>query len=138
MKFFFNGQEVEAREGETIAMALYAAGIRDLSKSQKFHRPRGLFCAIGKCSSCLLTVDGIPNVRTCIIPVKEGMRVEASEGNPRLADNVPPPKKFMEPETHRTDLLVIGGGPAGLQAAIHAADMGARVTVLDEAPMLGG
>ena len=138
VKFFFNGREVEAREGETIAMALYAAGIRDLSKSQKFHRPRGLFCAIGKCSSCLLTVDGIPNVRTCIIPVKEGMRVEASEGNPRLADNVPPPKKFMEPETHRTDLLVIGGGPAGLQAAIHAADMGARVTVLDEAPMLGG
>lgn len=137
VKFFFNGREVEGVEGEPVAMALYAAGVRELTRSQKFHRPRGLFCAIGKCSSCILTVDDIPNVRTCIVPVREGMRVETPSGHPRLKD-IPPPGGFKDPVEHRTDLLVIGGGPAGLKAAIHASDMGAKVTIVDEAPMLGG
>ncbi len=80
VSFTFNGQPVEGYEGETVAAALHAAGIRKLSESQRFHRARGLFCAIGNCSSCLMKVDGIPNVKICVTKVKEGMRVEEQKG----------------------------------------------------------
>ncbi len=76
----FNGQEVEAYEGETIAAALHAAGVYVLSHSPERHRPRGFFCAIGQCSSCLMVVDGHPNVKVCVEKVKDGMRVETQEG----------------------------------------------------------
>ncbi|MHB8947330.1 MAG: (2Fe-2S)-binding protein, partial [Bacillota bacterium] len=42
--------------------------------------PRGLFCAIGRCTDCVMTVDGVPNVRTCVTPVREGLRVETQRG----------------------------------------------------------
>ena len=74
--FLFNGQQVEAYPTETIAAALHAAGIRKLGESPSTHRPRGLFCAIGNCSSCFMTVDGKPNMRVCVIKVKPGMCVE--------------------------------------------------------------
>jgi len=78
--FFYNDQEVEAYPHETIAAALHVAGIRKLGVSPELHRPRGLFCAIGNCSSCSMTVDGEPNVRICVIKVKPGMRVEEQQG----------------------------------------------------------
>lgn len=80
VNFTFNGQPVEGYEGETIAAALHAAGIRQLSKSQRLERSRGLFCAIGNCSSCLMKVDSIPNVKICVTKVREGMRVEEQKG----------------------------------------------------------
>jgi len=80
IKFFFNGQEIEGYASETIAAALHAAGIRELAKSPELHRPRGLFCAIGNCSSCLMVVDGQPNIRVCVVKVKPGMRVETQQG----------------------------------------------------------
>jgi len=78
--FFFEDLEMEAYEGETIAAALHANGIRDLRRTPREERPQGLFCAIGKCSSCLMEVDGKPNVRTCITPVRSGMRVRRQKG----------------------------------------------------------
>ena len=80
IKFTFNGQEVEGYEGETIAAALHAAGVKVLGKSIFLHRPRGFYCAIGNCSSCFMVVDGVPNVKTCITELKEGMVVETQEG----------------------------------------------------------
>ena len=80
LRFFFNGQEMEGYEGETIAAALHAAGIRELAKSPRLHRPRGLFCAIGHCSSCLMVVDGQPNVRVCTTKVRPEMKVEVQQG----------------------------------------------------------
>ena len=80
VKFFYNGQEVEAYPHETIAAALHAEGVRKLGISPELHRPRGLFCAIGNCSSCFMTVDGEPNMRVCVIKVKHGMRVEEQQG----------------------------------------------------------
>ena len=74
--FTFNGREIEGYVGETIADALHAAGIRELAKSPKMHRSRGLFCAIGNCSSCLMVVDGEPNIRVCVVKVRQGMKVE--------------------------------------------------------------
>ena len=78
--FYYNGQEIEGYTEETIAAALHAAGIRELGHSPELHRPRGLFCAIGNCSSCFMTVDGQPNVRVCVTKVKAGMHVEEQEG----------------------------------------------------------
>ncbi len=78
--FLFDGQEIEGYENETIAAALHAAGIRDLGYSPVLQRPRGLFCAIGNCSSCFMTVDGEPNVRICVTKVRDGMVVERQHG----------------------------------------------------------
>lgn len=78
--FTFNGQPVEAYGNETVAAALHAAGIRKLSLSPELHHPRGLFCAIGNCSSCFMTVDRVPNVRVCVLRPQEGMAVESQEG----------------------------------------------------------
>jgi len=78
--FLFNGQEMEGYTSETIAGALHAAGVRELAQSPNLHRPRGLFCAIGNCSSCLMTVDGQPNIRVCVEKVRPGIRVESQRG----------------------------------------------------------
>jgi sarcosine oxidase subunit alpha len=84
--FFFEGRPVEGFEGEPIAAALHAAGIKVLRHSAKLGRPRGFFCAIGKCSSCLMEVDGVPNVFSCVTPIKEGMQVRRQQGRGRLKD----------------------------------------------------
>ena len=78
--FLFNGREVDAYPNETIAAALHAAGIRKLGESPELHRPRGLFCAIGNCSSCFMTVDGKPNTRVCVVKAEQGMHVEEQRG----------------------------------------------------------
>jgi len=80
IKFIFNGREYEGYEGESIAAALHAAGVKVLGKSLFKHRPRGFYCAIGNCSSCLMMVNGEPNVRTCITELAEGMIVETQNG----------------------------------------------------------
>ena len=79
--FTFDGQEMTGIEGEPIAAALHAAGVRVLRHSPRLGRARGFFCAIGTCSSCLMTVDGVPNVRVCIEPLKEGMVVQTQKGH---------------------------------------------------------
>jgi len=78
--FYYNDREVEAYPTETIAAALHAAGVRKLGESPELHRPRGLFCAIGNCSSCFMVVDGQPNMRVCVMKVEPGMRVEEQKG----------------------------------------------------------
>ena len=80
ISFFYNGQEVEAYPSETIAAALHAAGVRKLGISPELHRPRGLFCAIGNCSSCFMIVDNKPNMRVCVLKVKPGMHVKEQGG----------------------------------------------------------
>ena len=84
MKFQFHNKPIEARPGDTIAAALYRNGQRIFSRSFKYHRPRGLLCVSGKCPNCLMNVDGIPNVRTCITPAREGMKVKAQNAYPSL------------------------------------------------------
>jgi sarcosine oxidase, subunit alpha len=75
--FTFGGKRVEAFEGDTIGSALFAGGRRVFSRSFKYHRPRGLVCCSGHCPNCMMTVDGVPNVRVCVEPVRDGAKVEA-------------------------------------------------------------
>jgi len=77
---FVDGRRIPAREGEPLAAALFAAGIRRTRYSRKRGEPRGPFCMVGRCTECLMTVDGVGNVRTCVTPVREGMRVETPGG----------------------------------------------------------
>lgn len=78
VQFTFEGQTMEGYEGEPIAAALHANGVRELREHRG--RPRGFFCAIGNCSSCLMEVNGVPNVRVCVEPLKEGMAVKLQHG----------------------------------------------------------
>ncbi|NOX44329.1 MAG: (2Fe-2S)-binding protein, partial [Caldiserica bacterium] len=133
--FTFDGRPIRAYEGETIAAALHAAGVRILSRTRS-GAPRGLFCAIGKCSSCLATVDGVPNVRTCITPVREGMVVESQRGPGRLNPGFEPRSQGVEQRT--VGAAVVGAGPAGLAAARALIRHGVRPLVIDENPHLGG
>lgn len=80
VKFTFEDRELEGYENEPIAAALHAAGIRVLSFSEKHKRPRGFFCAVGKCSSCLMEVNGRQNVMVCMEPLLAGMKVRRQKG----------------------------------------------------------
>ena len=80
-QIYVNGKPIPAIEGEPIAAALLASGITQFSKTPKYGTPRGLFCAIGRCTDCIMTVDGKPNIRTCVTPVRDGMIVETQEGH---------------------------------------------------------
>ena len=84
VNFTFDGTQISANAGETIAAALYAAGHRTLAKSPIRHRPRGLYCAIGNCSSCMMVVNGKANVKTCVELVRDGMVVETQYGRGAL------------------------------------------------------
>lgn len=75
-----DGREITARSGEPIAAALLAAGIRKFRVTPRYGAPRGIFCGIGRCTDCIMTVNGRPNVRTCVTPVEDGMIVETQKG----------------------------------------------------------
>jgi glycine/D-amino acid oxidase-like deaminating enzyme len=131
----FDGQPIAALEGETIAAALSAAGIvayrRTLSGA-----PRGLYCGMGACFDCVVTVDGRIGQRACMTRVADGMVVTGEPALP-LAPLAPAPANGQA-EDRTCDVLVVGAGPAGLAAAIAAAEAGAEVVVLDERGTTGG
>jgi sarcosine oxidase subunit alpha len=186
LEFSFDGKRIAAFEGDTIGSALHAAGRRVLSRSFKYHRPRGLLCCAGQCPNCLVEVDGSPGVRACTEPVREGMKVRHMNARPSLGfdamratdffgSRLTPPgfyyKTFIRPrrlwplwekvlrhaaglgrlprrQAHRkwrteyrrrhADVLVVGGGIAGMAAALRAAEIGADVVLVDDGPELGG
>ena len=80
IRFYYNGKEVHGYVGDTIASALHALGVKKLSHSLEKNRPSGFYCAIGNCASCNMIVDGVPNIRTCVTLLKEGMVVKTQEG----------------------------------------------------------
>jgi sarcosine oxidase subunit alpha len=78
----FEGKPLPAYEGEPAACALLAAGEGVLSRSVKYHRPRGPFCMAASCSHCLMRIDGTPNRFTCQTPVRAGMRLQRQNAYP--------------------------------------------------------
>jgi predicted molibdopterin-dependent oxidoreductase YjgC len=76
VKISVDGKTLEAYEGESVAAALLSSGIRILRLSPKKRQPRSLYCGMGECYECLVTIDGVYAVRACLTPVVEGMLVE--------------------------------------------------------------
>jgi sarcosine oxidase subunit alpha len=181
--FTFRGKPVTAFRGDTIGSALYASGRRVFSRSFKYHRPRGLLCCSGACPNCMMTVDGVPNVRVCAEPAREGARVEPQNVRGSLehdllavTDKIGGPftpvgfyyrtmirprrawplyEKFLrsvaglgrldphgerrgryDVEHRRAEVLVVGGGSAGVEVAHRHASAGKRVVLVDENPYL--
>jgi NADPH-dependent 2,4-dienoyl-CoA reductase/sulfur reductase-like enzyme len=133
--FSFDGREVPVRPGQTVAGALWAAGIRSWRTTRVAGRPRGLFCGIGACFDCLATIDGEPNRRACLVPARAGQTVTSV--SPASLGSVSPGSASPAPR-QRFDIAVVGGGPAGLAAAASAALAGCRVALIDAAQRLGG
>jgi predicted molibdopterin-dependent oxidoreductase YjgC len=78
--FTFDGVEVKGRLGEPIAAALLAAGIRVLRTMPRFGDARGCYCMVGRCTDCMVEVDGVPSVRACLTPVAAGLDVRTQKG----------------------------------------------------------
>ena len=184
LSFQCDGKTYTAYPGDTIGSALCASGVELFSRSFKYHRPRGLLCISGNCPSCLMNVNGIPNVRVCTQPVCEEDRVVSQHcwpslrwdlfslvekvdfllpvgfyyktlvrprflwkwaeplirrmaglGTPRQEENE---NSHYEYEHLHAEVAVVGGGPAGISAALAAAEAGSRVVLIDDQPHLGG
>jgi predicted molibdopterin-dependent oxidoreductase YjgC len=73
----FDGAPLSAAPGQSVGAALTDAGIRSWRTTRGMGRPRGLFCGIGVCFDCLLTVDGRPNQRACLVQARPGMTLES-------------------------------------------------------------
>ena len=78
IEILVDGEPVRAFTGETVAAALLAAGRKALRRTARRAEPRGVYCGMGICFDCVMTIDGRPNVRTCQTPVRQRMRVEAN------------------------------------------------------------
>lgn len=185
VKFSFEGQSFAGFTGDSVASALAASGVKMLSRSFKYHRPRGILTMAGQDANTLVQIGPEPNVRADIRPLKPGMEVTAQNVmgslnrdagavidrfgrfmpvgfyyrtffNPgpkswlKLWEPIirksaglgkvsftPPPADYRKVNVH-ADLIVIGAGPAGLAAALQAADAGVDVIIVDQNPELGG
>ncbi len=136
IEFYWQGEKILAREGETIASALFANGVRIFGHHKKEGAPQGMFCANGQCAQCMVIADGLP-VKSCMVQVTPGVRVEPVDGDPKL----PPVKevpKSGDVEEVVVECLIIGGGPAGLSAAIELGKLGVKTLIVDDKHKLGG
>jgi predicted molibdopterin-dependent oxidoreductase YjgC len=85
LTFTYDGHVVRARAGDSIAVALLAAGIQVTRGTPVSGAPRGPYCMMGACFECLAVVDGQASAQTCMTEVRDGMRVERQDGARGLA-----------------------------------------------------
>lgn len=134
--FQFNGQVLTAVKGEMIASALIANGISVFGHHHKDGSAQGIFCANGQCAKCTVIADGVP-VKSCMTEVIQGMNVKSADGLPELPDS-----EYVSDrprvEQLETDVLIIGGGPSGLAAAIELGKRGVKTLLIDDKHILGG
>ncbi|HNY99945.1 MAG TPA: FAD-dependent oxidoreductase [Anaerolineaceae bacterium] len=134
--FYWQGTALEAQEGETISAALFANGIRTFGHHPHDGAPQGIFCANGQCAQCMVIADGRP-VKSCMELVKPDMQVMPLNGLPVLPDVNEPIEMKPIPQLD-VPVLIIGGGPAGLSAAIELGKLGIHAVLLDDKHRLGG
>jgi NADPH-dependent 2,4-dienoyl-CoA reductase/sulfur reductase-like enzyme/Fe-S-cluster-containing hydrogenase component 2/bacterioferritin-associated ferredoxin len=134
--FKFDGKLLYGFEGMVISSALFLNKIKVFGHHVKDHSPQGLFCANGQCSQCNVIVNGVP-VKACMTPLTEGVTIESCNGLPELPSD----------DTHvevrdinilNTDILVVGGGPAGLSATKVLGENNVSVILVDDKSRLGG
>ncbi|WP_020658766.1 (2Fe-2S)-binding protein [Amycolatopsis benzoatilytica] len=80
VQFQFDGEAVTAEPGQSVGAALIAAGRRSWRTTRRSGEPRGVFCGIGICFDCLVTVNGEPNRRACLTEARAGDVVTPQEG----------------------------------------------------------
>ncbi|TDA65010.1 MAG: FAD-dependent oxidoreductase [Chloroflexi bacterium] len=136
IEFYWHGKKLNALAGETIASALFANGERIFGHHHKDGSPLGIFCANGQCSQCMVLADGMP-VKACMELVKAGQQIEPADGLPELPKVTDAPK-FKPIIDRKVQVLIIGGGPAGLSAAIELGRRGTQVLLVDDKHRLGG
>lgn len=85
VRFTFDGHAVEARQGDTVAAALIAAGVGAVRASAVSGAPRAPYCMMGVCFECLVEIDGVANRQACMIAVEDGMEVRRQQGAVEVA-----------------------------------------------------
>ncbi|HNQ44058.1 MAG TPA: FAD-dependent oxidoreductase, partial [Candidatus Cloacimonadota bacterium] len=136
LSFYFNGQKLTARKGEMISSALIANGISVFGHHHKDGSAQGIFCANGQCAKCTVIVNGVA-VKSCMTAVVENMIVQSAEGLPELAE-ANEARSFEPIEKLSCEVLIIGGGPAGLSAAVELGKHDVSTLLIDDKTALGG
>jgi sarcosine oxidase subunit alpha len=134
--FTWNGRKLTGYEGEMISSALIANGIHVFGHHAKDGSAQGIFCANGQCSQCLVIADGLPE-KSCMTPLREGMAVESLEGLAKLPEDDRAPL-LRQPPVREVEVLIVGGGPAGLSAAVELGNLGIDTLIVDDKQRLGG
>jgi sarcosine oxidase, subunit alpha len=133
--FYWNGTKYFGFKNEMISSALFANGIKVFGHHHKGGSAQGIFCANGQCAKCSVIVDGVL-MKSCMTIVKPEMKVESVEGLPKLPQTGK--HKISEIEELEYDVLIIGGGPAGLSAAIQLGKHKIKTLLIDDKGELGG
>ncbi|MCP3899297.1 MAG: FAD-dependent oxidoreductase [Desulfobacteraceae bacterium] len=134
--FYWNKEKFIAKKDEVISSALFANGVKIFGHHEKDDSAQGIFCANGQCAKCTVIANGIP-VKACMVEVQENMIVQSVEGLPKLPD-VEGPAQISDIENIDIDVLIIGGGPAGLSASIQLNENKIKTILIDDKNTLGG
>ncbi len=136
VSFYWNKSKLSAKKDEMISSALFASNIKVFGHHHRDRSAQGIFCANGQCAKCTVIANGIP-VKACMTGIKENMIVESVEGLPELPDVNEVPK-ISNIEQIKTDVLIIGGGPAGLSASVELENHQIDAILVDDKDELGG
>ncbi len=136
VKFTFDGQKLEGFEGMAVSSALFLNDIKIFGHHYIDKSPQGIFCANGQCAQCTLIINGIP-LKSCMTPLEDGMKIKSCKGVPTLPTSNQP-IEVSDIKQQEIDVLIIGGGPAGLSAAKILGEKGVKVLLVDDKDRLGG
>ncbi len=134
--FYWKNELFQGVEGEPISAALYANNIKIFGHHIKDHAPQGLFCANGQCAQCMVLMDGKP-VKSCVQPLHKNTHLEPIDDLPLLPKVAHVPN-FSPTIEKKVQVLIIGGGPSGLSAALELAKLGVSSILVDDKAELGG
>ncbi|MFO7252292.1 MAG: 2Fe-2S iron-sulfur cluster-binding protein [Actinomycetes bacterium] len=137
LRFTFDGRTLTGHPGDTVASALLANGVRVVGRSVDLGRPRGVYTCGVEEPNALLRIDAEPMVAATTVPLRDGLAAASLRGKGRLTEPDGAAGRHDKAYLH-CDVLVVGGGPAGLAAALAAGVTGARVVLVDEQEEVGG